>query len=114
MKTLVKNLISINQNNTVDKIGGDSKIGRAKFQANPRVKAAKSKNMVKSDFLAKFKFLVELNSGLSFFNFKARLIFTNLRQKYLRQKSFIILIQNAIFILKLIYLAMLLVKFLVS
>ena len=50
VEPLVKNLISVNKDNIIDKIGNNSKVSRAKFE----VKTAKFKNLEKL-FLTKSK-----------------------------------------------------------
>ena len=51
---LGKDMVSINENNTIDEVSSSiNKVGRVKF-----------KNIVMSDFLAKSKLLVDISSGL--------------------------------------------------
>lgn len=67
METLVRDLVSVGENNTINGIDGHNKIGRMTSRQNSWIKLAKSKNTVQPNFLAKSKLLV----GLSF---KARFL----------------------------------------
>ena len=64
---------------TVNSIGGNSEIGRAKFQ----VKTSKLKNMVYL-FLAKSKLFVKSSSELGFFTIRAKLGFAKLKQAFIK------------------------------
>lgn len=69
IKLLVTNLIFVNKSNIINKINGN----------NNNINVTKSKNMVILNFLAKFKWLIEPSSKMSFLTFKARLAFTKLK-----------------------------------
>lgn len=78
IKFLTKNLISIDEGNTIDKVGsGVNKIG-----------GAKSKNIIMPNFLVKFKSLVKSSFVLSFLTFGARLAFSKLRQAFIEISIF--------------------------
>lgn len=75
VKLSAKNLRLIGKNNTIDRVGGNSKVDKTKFQSNFSVKLAKFKNMVRPYFLAKSKFLARPSSKTDFLISKARLVF---------------------------------------
>lgn len=78
VKSLSRNSISIGKDSIVDGINnGDSKVSRVKF-----------KNIVILDFLAKFILLVHMSSGMGFLTLKAKLVFTKLRQIFIKVSIF--------------------------
>lgn len=89
MKSLVKDLISVNENNivnrdnTINKIDRDNnKVGRAKLVTKKNKKSVKFEIKIQFDFLAKSKILVKYTKPISrsrFFTFKTRLVFAKLR-----------------------------------
>lgn len=83
MKYLVDILWSVGQNSKIDGVGGDSEIGKAKPWLYSQAKLSKFKNMIKSDFLAKFKLSVRPRSRLYFLTSRARLAFVELRQVFI-------------------------------
>lgn len=71
MKLLIRDLVAISENNTINGVGGNSKIGKLKSQANFQ------------DKLAKSKLLVEPSSRVGFLILRARLVFAKLRQIFI-------------------------------
>lgn len=76
-------MVFISKNITIDKVTNDNIIIRVKCQINSYAKLTKSKNMLRSNFLAKFKLLTKFISKLNFFILQARLLFDKLRQMFI-------------------------------
>lgn len=66
MEPLAKDPISIDKNNIVEKVGDNSKVGKTKFWVNSWAEVSKFKNIVRLDFLANSKWLVQLSSSSAF------------------------------------------------
>lgn len=64
-----RNLVFVSQASTIDRMGSNSKIGKAKV-----------KNMIIFNLLTKSKLLVKLSSEMGFLTFEARLAFTKLKE----------------------------------
>lgn len=67
------------ENNTVNKVGSNSKINRMKFQVNSWAELSIFEYMVKHDFLVKSKLVVELSFGSGFLTLWARLAFAKMK-----------------------------------
>lgn len=78
VELLVKDLVSVDKNNTVDKVGSNSKISGVKSMAKKDLKSAKLKNLI----------VMEPNFGVGFLTPKARLAFTKLRQIFIEASIF--------------------------
>lgn len=79
MKLSIKDLVSVGVDNTIDRIGDNSKFNRAKSWANSQIKLAKFKNIVRPDFLTQYKLLKEPSFRLGFFILKVKLALIKLR-----------------------------------
>ena len=110
MDFLVSDLVHIIEKNTIDEVDGNNKV--VKVRINAKTDKFKSKNSVKP-LLAKSQLFVR-SFKLGFLILGARLTLTELKQTFINHQFFIIFIRNIIFILKLMYLAMLLVEFSIS
>ena len=73
LKFLVKDLIFVGKNSTIDGVGDNVS----------KVRGTKSKNIIMSDFLIKLKSLVEQSFKLGFLTFKANLLFAKLKQVFI-------------------------------
>lgn len=80
MDLSLTDLISINKSNIVNEVDSNSIVIEVKVGV--KTAKSKSKNSVKP-FLAKSKLFAE-NSELCFLTFKARLVFTKLRQAFIK------------------------------
>ncbi len=79
---LVRDPIIISKDSTVNRVSSNNgkKANKTRFE----IRSIKSKNIVKLDFLTKFKLLIEPSAGLGFNTPTARLIFAKLRQAFIK------------------------------
>ena len=78
VKPSIKDPIFDNEGNAINEVGSSiSKVGKAK-----------SKNITISNFLAKFKLLIESSFGSGFLTSKARLTFAKLKQTFIKTQIF--------------------------
>ena len=71
--------VPINKDSSVNRIDSNSEVSETKS----RVKTDKSKNMILA-FLAKSKLFTEPSSKANFHTFEIKLVFTNLRQAFIK------------------------------
>lgn len=76
MKSSVGDLVYKSKDNTVNRVGGKSKIDRIGFWVNSQVK------------LAKFKWFIKLSSEVDFLTPGARLAFGKLKQVFIKALIF--------------------------
>lgn len=71
----------MNKDNTINEIGGNTEVGKAKSIIKKNKKLAKLKNTIRPDFLAKSKILKAIKSSFEsrFLVFEAKVAFIKLR-----------------------------------
>lgn len=66
MEPLAKDPMSVDKDNIVEEVGGNSKICKTKFWVDFWAEVSKFKNMVRLNFLANSNWLLQLSSSLGF------------------------------------------------